>query len=233
MSVTFIFDKNRLFNDGLLHIPSFFKGEHLQAIQDEIMQMINDQSRMVPREGSEHFFQKYQSTSYCFVNQHVHYPTLKALEMNVLIDAILRGIFPEGFQLQQSLVQHNKAGEGQAIPWHQDVHFEKVAPSKMFNFLLYPFDTTLESGALHFVVGSHKQGRLPKGEPHESLSGEQAIAPKAGDLIIGDCRLFHKVNHNYSDQDRLSINMRFHSSEVAVEDTNVGVYRNGQVNYAG
>lgn len=233
MSVTFIFDQPALLEQGVLHIPSFFKGEHLLAIQDEILQMVDDKTKMVEREGSEHFFQKYQSTSYCFVNQHHHYPTLKALETNVLLQAILESLFPEGFNLQQSLVQHNKAGEGQAIPWHQDVHFEQVAPGKMFNFLIYPFDTTLESGALYYVPKSHKQGRLPKGDPHDPLSGETPIAPKAGDLIIGDCRLFHKVNHNHSERDRISINMRFHSTDVRPEDTNIGVYRNGQVNYAG
>lgn len=233
MSVTFIFDQDQLLDTGILHIPSFFKAQALVAIQDETQQMISDKTKMIAREGSEHFFQKYQSTSYCFVDQHRHYPTLKGLETHVLLNAILNSVFPEGFKLQQSLVQHNKAGEGQAIPWHQDVHFERVSPGKMFNFLIYPFDTYLESGALFYVPGSHKQGRLPKGNPHDPLSGEQSIAPKAGDLIIGDCRLFHKVNHNYSEQDRVSINMRFHSTDVRPEDTQIGVYRNGQVNYAG
>lgn len=233
MKVNYIYDKKRLLTEGLLHIPSFFKGEQLSAIQSEISQLIEDQSKMVAREGSEHFFKKYQSTSYCFVNQLESFCALNTLPKNVLINAILSRLFKEGRELKQTLVQHNKAGEGQAIPWHQDVHFEQVDPCKMYNFLIYPFDVTEESGALHYVVGSHLQGRLPKGNPHDPLPGESFIVPKAGDLIIGDCRLFHKVNHNYSSQDRVSINLRFHSSLVATEDTEIGVYRNGQVNYAG
>jgi ectoine hydroxylase-related dioxygenase (phytanoyl-CoA dioxygenase family) len=219
--------------EGLLHIPSFFKGEQLNAIQSDTNQLIEDRSKMVTREGSEHFFKKYQSTSNCFVNQHESFSALNSLPQNVLLRAILHRLFKEGYELKLTLVQHNKAGEGQAIPWHQDVHFEQVKPCKMYNFLIYPFDVTKDSGALHFVAGSHLQGRLPTGNPHAPLSGESFIVPKAGDLIIGDCRLFHKVNHNYSSQDRVSINLRFHSHLVAAEDTEIGVYRNGQVNYAG
>lgn len=233
MSVNFIFDKNSLKNDGILHMPSFFKGEQLSAIQSQLNQLLQDESKMVERKGSEHFFQKYQSTSYCFVDQLAAFPALNALPGNVLIRAILDGLLPEGSKLKQSLVQHHKAGEGQAIPWHQDVHFEQVPPGKMFNFLIYPFDITEDSGALHYVPGSHVQGRLPVGNPHDPLPGQLSLAPKAGDLIIGDCLLFHKVNHNHSGCDRVSINLRFQSSEVAPEDTQIGVYRNGQVNYAG
>ncbi|WDE04626.1 phytanoyl-CoA dioxygenase family protein [Thalassomonas viridans] len=233
MSVNYIFDKEGLLTNGVLHIPSFFKGEQLSAIQSELSQLLQDESKMVERKGAEHFFKKYQSTSYCFVDQLADFPTLNTLSGNVLIRAILDGLFPEGSKLKQTLVQHNKAGEGQAIPWHQDVHFEQVAAGKMYNFLIYPFDVTEESGALHYVPGSHLQGRLPVGNPHDPLSGQLLLAPKAGDLVIGDCLLFHKVNHNFSDRDRVSINLRFRSSEVAPEDTEIGVYRNGQVNYAG
>lgn len=233
MKVNFIFDKNRLLKEGILHIPSFFKGDRLEAIQSEINLLINDHSKMVDREGSEHFFQKYQSTSYCFINQLEAFKTLRSLPTNVLIQSILGSLFKEGSELQQTLVQHNKAGEGQAIPWHQDVHFEQVDSSKMYNFLIYPFDVSEESGAFHYVVGSHLQGRLPKGNPHDPLPGQTSLALKAGDLVIGDCLLFHKVNHNYSPQDRVSINLRFHSRDVLPEHTQVGVYRNGQVNYAG
>jgi len=233
MSVNYIFDKEALLTKGVLHIPSFFKGEQLSAIQSELSQLLQDESKMVERKGAEHFFKKYQSTSYCFVDQLADFPALNALSGNVLIQAILDSLFPEGSKLKQTLVQHNKAGEGQAIPWHQDVHFEQVAPGKMYNFLIYPFDVTEESGALHYVPGSHLQGRLPVGNPHDPLSGQLLLAPKAGDLVIGDCLLFHKVNHNFSGRDRVSINLRFRSSEVAPEDTEIGVYRNGQVNYAG
>ena len=233
MSVNYIFDKEALLTKGVLHIPSFFKGELLSAIQSELSQLLQDESKMVERKGAEHFFKKYQSTSYCFVDQLADFPALNALSGNVLIQAILDSLFPEGSKLKQTLVQHNKAGEGQAIPWHQDVHFEQVAPGKMYNFLIYPFDVTEESGALHYVPGSHLQGRLPVGNPHDPLSGQLLLAPKAGDLVIGDCLLFHKVNHNFSGRDRVSINLRFRSSEVAPEDTEIGVYRNGQVNYAG
>lgn len=233
MSVNYIFNKPKLLDDGLLHLPSFFKGEQLLAMQNELLQLISDNTKMVNREGSEHFFKKYQSTSYCYLNQLNAYPTLGKLESNVLLMAILRDLFPEGHVLQQSLVQHNKANGAQAIPWHQDVHFEKVQPAKMYNFLIYLFDVTHESGALHYVKGSHKEGRLPMGNPHDDLPGQAAIAPKAGDLIMGDCLLFHKVNHNHSPLDRVSINLRFYSNSVLEEDTKIGVYRNGQVNYAG
>lgn len=233
MPAKYIFDHQKLTRDGVLHLPAFIKGPELLALQEEVMALVEDDSKMVPREGSEHFFQKYQSTSYCFVNQFEQHPQLKALESHPLLCSLRQSILGEDNQLLLSLVQHNKAGEGQVIPWHQDVHFEQVAPGCVFNFLLYPFDATEESGALHFVRGSHTHGRLPKGQPHDDLPGQEFIVPKAGDLIIGDCLLFHRVNPNCSEQDRISINLRCRSKQVSEADTQIGVYRNGQVNYAG
>jgi ectoine hydroxylase-related dioxygenase (phytanoyl-CoA dioxygenase family) len=233
MSVRFIFNKNKLLKEGVLHIPSFFKGEQLQRMQKDLRELVNDQNKMVEREGSEHFFKKYQSTSYCFVNQFESYPTLNRLPQNPLIESILGDLFAEGHDLLLTLVQHNIAGEGQAIPWHQDVHFDQVNAGQMYNVLIYPFDCSEESGALHYVPGSHTFGRLTKGEPHDDLPGQLSVAPKAGDLILCDCRVFHKVNHNHSNNDRVSINLRFRSKYVADENTKIGVYRNGQVNYAG
>lgn len=233
MTAKFIFNKKKLLEQGMLHLPSFFKGGFLQDMQKDVQKLIDDKAKMVPRDDSAHFFRKYQSTSYSFVNQTDDFSCLKHLANNPILKTVLCDVFPEGHALQLSLVQHNKAGKGQAIPWHQDVHHDQVNCGMIYNFLLYPFDTFEESGAFHYVPGSQKMGRLPKGEPHDPLSGQTFLTPKAGDLVIGDCLLFHRVNHNRSDRDRISINLRFRASCLNPELTQIGVYRNGQVNYSG
>jgi ectoine hydroxylase-related dioxygenase (phytanoyl-CoA dioxygenase family) len=233
MMARFLFDRKKFNEEGVVHIPAFFKGEFLAGIQANINTLINDKSKMVDRSNSEHFFKKYQSTSYCFVNKLEEFNYLAKLAGDPLLKLLLQEIFPEGHEFHISLVQHNKSNEGQAIPWHQDVHHEKVTAGKMYNFLIYPFDIDAESGALHYVPGSHVGGRLPVGEPHDPIPGSVKIAPKAGDLIICDCLTFHRVNHNQTNKDRTSINIRFRSALLDPSLTTIGVYRNGQVNYAG
>lgn len=218
---------------GFLHIPSFVQGAELESLQRELMELIDNKSLMVPREGSEHFFKKYQSTSYCYVNRHEHAPTLAALIHHPHTRLILRELLPDGDVFHASLVQYHKAGEGQAIPWHQDIDAELVGAGQMFNFLLYPFGVDLESGALFVVSGSHGNKRLPLGEPHGDLPGQSYLCPRAGDLVITDCTLFHKVNHNNSMRDRMSVNLRFRDKRLDQKQTSVGIYRNGRVNYAG
>jgi ectoine hydroxylase-related dioxygenase (phytanoyl-CoA dioxygenase family) len=227
------FDLSRFHRDGFCHIESFVSGSELTSLQQELSRLCATPSLMVPREGSEHFFQKYQSTSYCYVDRHDHVPTLAALIDAPRTRALGAELFPEGGLFQTSLVQHHRAGEGQAIPWHQDIDAEQIGAGKMFNFLIYPFDLDLESGVLFLVPGSHGNRRLPLGDPHGDLPGQQAVFAKAGDLVVADCTLFHKVNHNHSQRDRTSVNLRFRHKDLAPKQASVGIYRNGRVNYAG
>lgn len=233
MRARFLFNRKEFNEVGVVHLPAFFKGDFLAGMQDDILELIGDKTKMVDRSDSEHFFKKYQSTSYCFVNKLGEFNYLARLAGDPLLKLLLQEIFPEGHEFHLSLVQHNKANEGQAIPWHQDVHHEKVKPGRMYNFLIYPFNIEAESGALHYVPGSHMGGRLPLGEPHDPIPGSVQIIPKAGDLVICDCLTFHRVNHNATNKDRVSINIRFRSASLDPSLTTIGVYRNGQVNYAG
>jgi ectoine hydroxylase-related dioxygenase (phytanoyl-CoA dioxygenase family) len=218
---------------GFLHVPGFVQGAELETLQRELKSLIADKALMVPREGSEHFFKKYQSTSYCYVDRHEHAPTLAALIKAPRTRAIVEALLPAGGEFHASLVQYHKASEGQAIPWHQDIDAELLGAGMMFNFLLYPFDLDLESGALFVVPGSHGSTRLPLGEPHGELPGQRHLCPKAGDLVVADCTLFHKVNHNHSGRDRMSVNLRFRHKDLNLKQASVGIYRNGRVNYAG
>jgi 6-phospho-beta-glucosidase len=218
---------------GFAHVPALVAGTALAALQHELRALIADRSLMVPRQGAEHFFQKYQSTSYCYADRHAHVPTLAALIDGPELRAIVTALLGEEGVFHGSLVQYHGAAEGQAIPWHQDIDPEEVGPGKMFNFLLYPYDLDLESGALYVVPGSHGVGRLPWGEPHGALPGQVPICARAGDLVVTDCTLFHKVNHNHSPRDRMSVNLRFRHRALGPQQTSVGIYRNGRVNYAG
>jgi ectoine hydroxylase-related dioxygenase (phytanoyl-CoA dioxygenase family) len=227
------FDPALFHSQGFMQLPGFVHGAELQALQHELASLIEDRSLMVPREGSEHFFQKYQSTSYCYVDRHAHAPTLAALIDAPRTRAIVTALLPEHGVFHASLVQHHKAAEGQAIPWHQDIDAEQLGAGMMLNFLIYPHDLDLESGALYVVPGSHGRTRLPFGEPHGELVGQIALCPKAGDVVVTDCTLFHKVNHNHSGRDRMSVNLRFRHRDLGLKQASVGIYRNGRVNYAG
>ena len=140
------------------------------------------------------------------------------------LQELSKAILGEGWEALYLMVMFSKKGtKGQA--WHQDSPPEN---SKQFNLnrLFYTHDITEETGGKTIVMpGSHKQGVLPAGEPHEDMENQVVLAPKKGTLVILHGHAWHRVlpiNGEY----RVSANTRAIPIGTPEDITDIAVYRN-------
>lgn len=145
--------------------------------------------------------------------------------MNVLTEVVLGA----GFSAPSSLVMFSVGG-GQGQAWHQDC---PAGEDKGFNLnrLIYTEDVSREDGAIVFVPGSHKAGRIPPGDHQEPMPGEIMLEPEAGTLVFLHGHVFHRVTPNLNLNPRNSINFRAYPAGVDPDVNCIGVYRNDEVNF--
>jgi ectoine hydroxylase-related dioxygenase (phytanoyl-CoA dioxygenase family) len=116
--------------------------------------------------------------------------------------------------------------------WHQDCMWwddprAYSDHSPMIFLMYYLDDTTRENGCLRLLPGTHRKWhRLHEaGEAHTrdinraddmddprfaDYPGEIDVPVRAGDLVVGDARLFHATHANTSDEHRTVITIWFH-----------------------
>ena len=126
----------------------------------------------------------------------------------------------------------SKPPGGPRLYWHQDClmwqdprAYSDITP--MMFLMYYLEDTTPENGCLRLLPGTHRHRHIlhDQGEAHtrdiNSVENpddprfldypyEQDVPMRAGDLVIGDARMFHATHANQSDQRRTVITIWFH-----------------------
>jgi ectoine hydroxylase-related dioxygenase (phytanoyl-CoA dioxygenase family) len=133
-------------------------------------------------------------------------------------EAALGGEFIEEYLL----VQVTRQGTGQA--WHQD----SSDPKKFaLNRLIYTRDIAPESGQIVVVPGSIHRGKIPAGGHQDPISGELAVAPTAGTLVLMSTYCWHRVTLNQLPVPRFSVNYRARPKDAPEGLTAVANFRNG------
>ena len=126
----------------------------------------------------------------------------------------------------------SKPPNGPRLYWHQDClmwqdprSYSKIPP--MIFLMYYMEDTCRENGCLRVLPGTHRKRHVlhDMGEAHTpdinrienpedprflDYANEQDVPMRAGDLVIGDARMFHATHANLSDQWRTVITIWFH-----------------------
>jgi len=116
------------------------------------------------------------------------------------------------------------AGDGQAVPWHQDGHYWPIRPLATVSVWVALDDSTAENGCLRVVPGSHADRRH---YPHEQVDGtnlaldralvqgsfDEAAARdvvlEAGQMSLHDVYLLHGSEPNHSDRRRAGLALRY------------------------
>jgi len=131
----------------------------------------------------------------------------------------------------QGLVMYSVGG-GRGQAWHQDCP-PGGPESKDFNLnrLIYTDDVALADGAIVFVPGSHRFGRIPSGGHQEPIEGEITLEPRAGTVVYLHGHVYHRVTPNLNQKPRTSINLRAYPAGTDAAVNCIGVYRNGDVNF--
>jgi hypothetical protein len=126
----------------------------------------------------------------------------------------------------------SKPGPSPRLYWHQDCMwwddpraYSDYSP--MIFLMYYLDDTTRENGCLRLIPGTHRKWHSLHGtgtaHTHDisraenmndprfaDYPGEVDVPVQAGDLVIGDARLFHATHSNLTDEHRTVITIWFH-----------------------
>lgn len=126
----------------------------------------------------------------------------------------------------------SKPPGGPRLYWHQDCLMWQDARSysaipPMIFLMYYLEDTTRENGCLRVLPGTHRRRHIlhDMGEAHTpdinsmenpgdarflDYPNEQDVPMNAGDLVIGDARMFHATHANQSCERRTVITIWYH-----------------------
>ncbi|QYY35276.1 phytanoyl-CoA dioxygenase family protein [Ruficoccus sp. ZRK36] len=222
---------SNFFNEfGYLIFPEFLKAEHLEAINKELDEHFKPfwEHALEEARGSNS-----RKTFECDVipwhplddDNQIFIDLLQNAELN----KITREVLGDGFIAKACLVMY-AVGGGKGQAWHQDCP-DEVKDAFNLNRLIYTQDVRHEDGALVFVPGSHKMGRIPPGEAQAPIGGEVALCPKAGTLALLHGHVYHRVTHNLNQKPRTSVNYRAYPKGIDPSVNCIGVYRNGSVNF--
>jgi hypothetical protein len=221
----------RLFDeDGVVVFPRFFTDAELDTVNRELADYFapieeESKSRM---EGEAHTKYACDVIPWNPCGDDHNQVFLDLREHDKFVEAT-EAALGEGFSAPSSLVMYSVGG-GRGQAWHQDCPSDD---SDAFNLnrLIYTHDVKLEDGAIVFVPGSHKQGRIPPGDHQELMPGEITLEPEAGTLVFLHGHVYHRVTPNLNQKPRISVNYRAYPAGVDPDVNCIGVYRNGEVNF--
>jgi hypothetical protein len=121
-----------------------------------------------------------------------------------------------------SQVFSKPAGDGMAIPWHQDGQYWPLRPLRNVTVWVAIDPATVDNGCMRVIPGSHRQGLLPHDrtdDPElvlnqalsqgvdEALAYDVELAP--GQVSLHDVMLIHGSNANRSGRRRCGYAIRY------------------------
>ena len=160
-----------------------------------------------------------------------HYPGLSGIIGNPVVSQALEQMGLNGSAFWKAVII-SKPPAGPRLYWHQDClmwddprSYSQISP--MIFLMYYMEDTTGENGCLRVLPGTHRKRHIlhQMGEAHTSeindmenpddprflnYAGEKDVPMRAGDVVIGDARMFHATHENRSDERRTVITIWYH-----------------------
>ena len=213
--------------DGFLVFPELFSAAEVAALQAEVVRLKEVESDCVFREG------KTRTPKIVFKMDDPQWPTYA--EPFEALSRVPRALHTaQQILADDALYMHHyklnmkAAIEGTVWQWHQDYmswQMDGIASPDMTTMLVMLEETQQISGALYFLPGSHKLGRLepfldestvyklwatPADRMKEILAEHAepvAIVGKPGTAAIFHCNLLHASGRNLSHRDRWAVYM--------------------------
>ncbi len=151
--------------------------------------------------------------------QHYSAHWLRAITKPELGDAIAELIGTDVVELHHSTLHAKPPSKGAPFPMHQDVPFYPHTDGRYLDALVHLDDADEVSGAIKFLAGSHKLGKLehimgPNISPHLPtdrfrLEDATLIPAKAGDVIVFHLWTVHGSAVNHSGRWRRLVRLGF------------------------
>jgi len=221
--------KRDFWDQGFLVLDGFFGTE----LMDELDGIIRDYFTKNPEfRHEQEFLSKSKTEVIPWFPQNPDLPDYSAalaapfdrLESDQSLAALTAVLLGEDWSRLYGMVMWSRGGSiGQA--WHQDCAPEDAGRFNL-NRLVYTRDISAEVGGQTVVMpGSHRNGVLPVGEPHEDLPGQQVLKPGKGTLVLLHGHTWHRVLP-VTGAFRFSTNYRAAPAGVEANITDICVYRN-------
>ena len=214
--------------------------ESLRAASDEVMRDPGEFAigNVAQKSGSEFF-----TEVFVWKRNDVY---RRFIEDSGLSDMACRVMPVEKIRLFYDYMLYKSAGSGTATPWHHDITYYPVTPESQICSIWVALDkTTLQSGGLEYIAGSHKWGKLfaPDAfdggdsfantgyEPIPDFDQERAdhrildwdLEP--GDCLVHHVATVHSAPENTSGNPRRGIALRWLAGDVIFDPRPVSAER--------
>lgn len=141
-----------------------------------------------------------------------------------LLEAV-QGLLGSAIAVEHSFLVIKWPGCGFEVPWHQDGIDDRIEldPDRSVTAWLALTDAQLDSGCLHLLPGSQRDGYLPYGAEDDTgaargraVAADVALGTRglpmpvsAGSGLLMDVRLLHCSYSNHGEGARLGLNIRY------------------------
>lgn len=206
--------------NGYVIFENFFEGE----LMDDYNQKVLDHFATNPEsELNDEFSTKSAVQVVPWFPYKEGKPYFDGVNKHQLFNDITTAILKEAWENLYCMMMFSKAGSiGQA--WHQDSPPENKKKYNL-NRLVYTHDINEETGGQVVIYpGTHNNGALTIGKPHEDLEGQLEFSPKKGTIVFLHGHCWHRVKP--VKKDRISSNFRAVPKDTPEDITDICVYRN-------
>jgi hypothetical protein len=209
--------------DGVVVLEGMVGGERLRTLQRAIIPYLRKPDQSAWADAFSRFDSDIITTE---IPEAERGGLVQPFAQDPGVEAATHAVLPAGFDPFVNLI-FVAFGDNGRLAWHQDSDVPLF-----LNRILYPEDIQHDQGALVYLPGSHRMGRIQPGGAHESMAGEVVLAPTAGTVVLMDSRVYHRVTPNRTERPRVSINVRVFRREVSRDVPIVGFFRNGSYDFS-
>lgn len=218
--------------DGYLKVEGLFSPDEVAVLGDDMVRIINEwgeetigwpgpwRDRYLP-EGER------RETKAVFLhNPHFYSAAWGRVIFHPGLVGCVQDLIGPCVQWHHTVLHGKPPSLGTPFPMHQDYPFYPHDGLDFVDCLLHLDETPLESGSLHVVPGSHKQGplehitgpdtapHLPPDIYHPSKIQSVSLTAKPGDMIFFSYCTIHWSDVNRTDAWRRSVRFGYHHPEM-------------------
>ncbi|BCM93831.1 hypothetical protein IAD21_05722 [Abditibacteriota bacterium] len=223
--------------NGYYHAQGVFDASELAKMEDDfdriVSQLSNSGENINARWRGEEMSRLDGGNSVIFHTHQVQTFSatwLQAIQHEGFLDTVEALIGPDIILHHTKLFQ-KPAENGSPFPMHQDYTYFPSVQNSMMAGVIFVSDATDEMGCLRVYPGSHKLGRVQRGEYlQEGLREEYPIENatilevKAGDVVFFNYLTLHGSMPNHSSQVRKTVLVQMHSGDDEMEQPHHHTY---------
>ena len=219
--------------DGFVRVEGLFKPEEVCELAGDMVKIIEEWGEETigwkgPWRQGYLAEEEQQNTKAVFLHNPQHYSAAWGrVIFHERMLACIQMLLGKNIQWHHTVLHAKPPDRGTPFPMHQDYPFYPHDGTKFVDCLLHLDDAPLESGALHIVPASHKNGPIdhilgPDTAPHLPLDiyhpdkvDSVAIPSNAGDVVFFSYMAIHWSDCNRTNEWRKAVRFGYHHTDLS------------------